>query len=79
MPDKVFTFVNYTVEDNELRSEIVGELTSYISDRRAQFCSGALDPRDDAQWQEYLDGLEALSYSKWVEMAQAAYDRLPKK
>lgn len=77
-PDPLFTFVNYTQEESERRSEFNTDLTSYIKDRRAQFCTNVLDPRNDAQWQEYLDGLEALHYSEWLELAQAAYDRLPK-
>ena len=39
---------------------------------------GVLDPRNDDQWKEYLDGLEALHYSEWVAISQAAYDRLQK-
>ena len=79
MPEKVFTFVNYTQEENERRTEIDKELTDFIKDRRAQFCTGVLDPRSDADWQEYLKNLESLGYSEWVSLAQAAYDRLQNK
>ena len=54
------------------------KLVDYIKDRRAQFCTGTMDPRNDAQWQEYLDGLKTLRYDEWVEIAQAAYDRMQK-
>ena len=77
-PDKIFTFVNYTQEENERRTDINSELLSYIKDRRAQFCTGVLDPRNDQQWKEYLDGLTALHYDEWLILAQAAYDRLQK-
>ncbi len=78
-PEKRFTFVNYTQEENERRTEITEELLAFIKDRRAQFCTGVLDPTSDADWQEYLDGLQSLHYDEWLSMAQAAYDRLPKK
>ena len=65
-------------KEYEKLSDIQKELTDYVADRRAQFCTGTLDPRDDAQWQTYLDGLKGLRYDEWVEIAQTAYDRLPK-
>ena len=77
-PEKVFTNVAYTLEENERLAEIQKELTDFIKDRRAQFCTGVLDPRDDAQWQAYLDNLKALRYDEWVEIAQTAYDRMQK-
>ena len=70
--------VTYSREENERLSEIQKELTDFIKDRRAQFCTGVLDPRDDAQWQAYLDNLKALRYDEWVEIAQTAYDRMQK-
>ena len=78
-PEKVFTNVAYTLEENERLAEIQKELTDFIKDRRAQFCTGTMDPRDDAQWQTYLDGLKGLNYDEWVSIAQAAYDRMENK
>ena len=78
LPEKLFTNVAYTLEEYEKLSEFEKELTDFISDRRAQFCTGVLDPRDDAQWQAYLDNLKALRYDEWVEIAQTAYDRMQK-
>ena len=77
-PEKRFTDVAYTMEEYEKLSDIQKELTDYVADRRAQFCTGTLDPRDDAQWQTYLDGLKDLHYDEWVEIAQTAYDRMQK-
>ena len=71
--------LNYSKEANERLTEIAGELNSFIKTRRAQFCSGELDPRDDAQWQEYLDGLKMLHVDEWIELAQEAFDRQQKK
>ena len=66
----------YLREETERLTEIQKELVDYIKDRRAQFCTGVLDPKNDAQWQEYLDGLQALHYDEWLSIAQAAYDRM---
>ena len=77
-PEKRFTNVAYTLEEYERLADIQKELVDFIKDRRAQFCTGTMDPRDDAQWQTYLDGLKGLNYDEWVEIAQTAYDRMPK-
>ena len=71
--------LNYTQEENERRTDINNELLSYIKDRRGQFCTGIQDPRNDAQWQEYLDGLSSLHYDEWLAIGQAAYDRFVQK
>jgi putative aldouronate transport system substrate-binding protein len=78
-PEKRFTHVVYLREETERLTEIYKELIDYTKDRRAQFCTGVLDPRNDAQWQEYLDGLQALHYDEWLSLAQTAYDRLDNK
>ncbi len=78
MPEKRFTNVAYTLEEYEKLADIQKELIDFIKDRRAQFCTGTMDPRDDAQWQAYLDGLKGLNYDEWVSIAQTAYDRMPK-
>ena len=75
-PEARYTNVAHTLEENDRLAEFQKDLTSYVADRRAQFCTGVLDPRNDAQWKEYLDGLESLNYSEWLELAQAAYDRM---
>ena len=75
-PEKRFDHVVYLREETERLTEIQKELVDYIKDRRAQFCTGVLDPKNDAQWQEYLDGLQALHYDEWLSIAQAAYDRM---
>ena len=75
-PDEIVTYLNYDHETFERRTEIAKELTTYVKDRRAQFCTGIQDPNSDAAWQEYLDGLDALCYDEWLGMAQTAYEKL---
>ena len=78
-PEKTFVYGIYSRDEQETRTEIEKDLQDYIKDRRAQFCTGLMDPRNDAQWQEYLDGLKSLRYDEWISLAQTAYDRLPDK
>ena len=74
-PERVVTYLNYEDEANERMTEIAKEFTSFVKDRRAQFCTGVLDPRNDAQWQEYLDGLQALHMDEYLALGQEAYDK----
>ena len=75
-PKEVFTYVVYTAEETEDRADFTSDLTSYISKSRTNFCTGILDPTSDKDWNEYLENLKSLKYDHWVELAQAAYDRL---
>ena len=46
-----------------------------VSDEaRALFISGAMDPNSDADWQTYLDNMEANGLSTALEVYQEAYD-----
>ncbi len=75
-PKESFDFAIYSLAEYEERSEFASDLTSYIRDRRAAFCTNVLDPNSDADWQEYLNGLDALRYDRWIELAQIGYDRI---
>ncbi len=75
-PEKVFDFAIYSESDYEERSEFAKELLSYIRNRRAAFSTGEMDPNNDADWQDYLDGLEVNRYTRWIELAQIGYDRV---
>ena len=75
LPDEVFYYAVYTQEETEEREEFTSDLTSYIKKARDEFCTGIRDPENDADWQQYLTDLETLGYSRWIEIAQTAYDR----
>ena len=66
----------YNEEEQELVSEVEKVLKDYVNNSRALFATGAMDPTDDADWQEYLNGLKAQGMYEWQEAAQAAYDRM---
>ena len=76
VPDEVFDFAIYSLSEYEERSDFALDIRDYVFNRRSAFCTNELDPNDDAAWQEYLDGLDALHYDRWVGLAQNGYDRI---
>ncbi len=76
IPEHVVTYFNYDKEANEQVTEISKEYAAFVKDRRAQFCTGVLDPRNDADWQTYLDGLKSLRVDEYIALAQTANDKM---
>ena len=75
-PDEVFTFVSYTADEYEARTDVNADVTDYIKTSRTQFCNGILDPNSDADWNDYLANLKSLgTYDPWMSTAQTAYER----
>lgn len=75
-PEEVVSKLIYTPEESEQVSEIMATLISYVHESRAAFITGGMDL--DSQWDAYLKELETIGLSKFVEVAQAAYDRMYK-
>ncbi len=76
VPEEVFNQVVYTEEEQAVVSELKTLYQEYVQEARGLFATGALDPGNDADWNSYLDELEARGQSKLLECAQAAYSRL---
>lgn len=74
-PDNICPKLVYT-EEEQLAVE--AESTN-VADRyrkaQTEFCSGVMDPNDDAAWQAYLDQMAELGSPKLLERAQKVYDR----
>ena len=75
-PEEVVYNLVYNAEEAEVVSEYKALVEQYIGDARALFISGAMDPNSDADWNDYLKALENEGLSKWMEVAQSAYDRM---
>ncbi len=73
-PESLYVF-DRTPEEDELFHEFNTDLSSVVNSAKSEFIIGVRDPKDDAQWQAYLDDLKALKYERWAELAQASYDR----
>lgn len=77
-PEVVIGKLVYNAEETEMITEISSPIADYIKEKQALFISGVLDPNDNAAWDTYLAELEAQGLSKYLECAQAAYDRMSK-
>ncbi len=75
-PEEVVYNIAYNQDEQDYAAEVMGVLYGYVREQRALFATGALDPNKDADWQKYLEDLEKQGYSKYIETAQAAYDRM---
>ena len=74
--DEIVYDLVYNAEEALVVSEVRKMVEDYVRETRALFTSGAMDPNSDADWQNYLAGLETEGCSKWLEVAQSAYDRM---
>ncbi len=73
-PTELFTGVILDADQNDLFTEKCSGLWAYMKEARALMVSGALDPNSDADWQTYLDNMEANGLSTALEVYQEAYD-----
>ena len=74
-PEEVFYFADYNADEVTERADFTSDLTSYITKSRSGFICGNLDPNNDTDWNTYLANLKNLDYYRWIEIAQAAWDR----
>lgn len=72
-PEITVGTINYTdaevLEINEIRSVIM----TYIQEARVAFITG--EKNINTEWENYLDELESIGLSKYLEVAQKAYTR----
>jgi hypothetical protein len=47
---------------------------SFIVKARTDFITGVTDIEKDADWQKYLDDMDALGFDQWLFYSQAIYD-----
>jgi hypothetical protein len=53
--------------------EINGQVGDYINTNRVQFIVGVNDVMDDNVWQEYINGLYARGFERWLELSSEYY------
>lgn len=67
----------YLDEDQSARiSQLSTPLTDYVKSSFVEFITGKKDIEKD--WQAYVDGLENLNYTEYIQLYQDAYDALGK-
>ena len=64
----------FTGEENDEISEIKSTLSTYVSESIARFITGDLSIEND--WEAYLNELDAIGLERFLEVCQAAYDRM---
>ena len=69
-------FVGETVYEKELTSMERTNTGDRMTKAMAEFCTGVLDPKDDAAWAKYVKELEVNGESDLLEAAQSAYTRM---
>lgn len=75
-PSKVVPKLIYTAEETDQIAEIQANLKTYTAECRSMFLTGGNDI--EADWDNYLKELEIIGLSKFLEVAQKAYDRMYK-
>lgn len=66
----------FTADESTERASLLTDIGSYRKAMETAFIIGETDI--DAEWDAYLAELEAMGLSRWVEIEQAAYDRMMK-
>jgi len=74
---KVVGKIIYTLEEEEILSEIRTNITTYFQECFVRFVVGDMDLDDD--WDAYLKELEDMGLNEYLEIAQNAYNRMHKK
>lgn len=75
LPEERCNYLVYTAEEYEIREEKKGLMSSYVNDQITKFVAGEKNPKDNAQWKEFLDTLDGLGRAELMEVAQNAYNR----
>ena len=73
-PEEVCTLILYDEDQTAEIADIQITLTTYVKESIARFATGDLDL--DKDWDSYLQELENIGLSKYIEISQAAYDRM---
>lgn len=61
-------------KQQELLLDMEVSLTTYVQETSSNFIFKSIDPRDGAQWQDFLAGLEQLGLNDYLQIKQTAYE-----
>lgn len=65
-----------SADDAAESAEIESSLNDYLKEATARFVIGDLDINDDAVWANYLQELENIGLSRYLEISNIAYDKV---
>lgn len=72
-PEEKLAPFKYSTESLREATELQNSLEGYVKERLALWLTGAADV--EKEWKDYLAQLEKLGLSRYLELAQQAYDR----
>lgn len=72
-PKEIITEFAYTADEEKEATELANSLDAYVREKVALWCTGAADV--DKEWDSYLQELDNIGLSRYLEITQAAYDR----
>ncbi len=73
-PAELCTLILYNEEEADQITDIQLTLTTYVKESLARFVTGDLNV--DTDWDAYLQELENIGLSKYIEVSQQAYNRM---
>lgn len=73
-PEKTLPLLHYTAEESTECAEIMVNVKELVTQAKAEFITGARSLETD--WEAYVQQLENAGLSRWMELAQEAYERI---
>ncbi|KGA95999.1 ABC transporter substrate-binding protein [Alkalihalobacillus alcalophilus ATCC 27647 = CGMCC 1.3604] len=70
--DHIYPRVFFDLDELRRLSQIEADFYPYINRKRAEWITNG---KIEEEWDDYLEELERLSYSEWLEIKQAGFDR----
>ena len=74
-PETIVTGLTYTEEENDKWAVTRANVGDRYAKAQTEFCTGVLNPNNDADWNKYLQELKDLGIDDFRNLAQTAYDR----
>lgn len=75
-PKNICPVLAYTTEEKEAISVKRDNVNTYWTTEQNKFCTNALDPNKDSDWNAYLAELDNLGRKDVLALAQTVYDRM---
>ena len=66
-PKKLFFSAIYNAEEVEENGNRIAEIKTYMKEARAKFATGMWDINDDKAWQSYLDTMDKMGLTPYIQ------------
>lgn len=73
--DEIWPRFNYNVDENDQLSSLQNDIHTYVEEMTANFIAGK---ESFDKWDQYVSSLEKMDLKRYMEINQAAYDRMKK-